>query len=243
MLKQTFLVTTLLSVALMTTPAISGSHEKTVESNPWDGLNLEQKISSMPKGDAIRGKAVHEQMMCNTCHGPAGESPSRNYPTLSGQSAKYIMKMMLDYQVGRRWEDHKQSEIMVKLANTMDDQKIADIAEFYAGQPRNAWGFAQPVQQGAAKSIAQLVMLGDDSRMIIGCATCHGAAGEGSGIIPALAGQVPEYFKRATKAFRSDNRLNDVNELMRQIADRLTDEEIDAMADYYASLGTAPKAN
>lgn len=242
MIKQTFLITALIGATMFATHAVSGDHGKTVIADPWDGLNLEQKISTMPKGDAIRGKALHETMMCNTCHGPAGESPSRNYPTLSGQSENYIMKMMLDYQVGRRWEDHKQSEIMVKLAKTMDDQKVADIAAFYASQPRQAWAFAKPVDASQARNVMQLVTLGDDSRMIIGCATCHGAMGEGDGIIPALAGQVPEYFKRATKAFRSEGRLNDVNELMRQIADKLTDEEIAALADYYAALQASPKA-
>jgi len=231
MFKQAILVTTLVGITLSSTAMASS--EKKPQTDPWNGLSLEQKISTMPKGDVMRGQKVHDMMMCNTCHGPSGESPSRNYPTLSGQSEKYIMKMMLDYQSGRRWEDHKQAEIMVNLSQTMDDQKIADIAAFYASQPRRAWGIAKAVDKNTAK----LISLGDDSRMIIACANCHGANGEGNGIIPALAGQVPEYFKRATKAFRSESRLNDVNELMRQIADKLTDEEISALADLYAAMG------
>ncbi len=232
MLKQALLVTALIGATIVSSAAFSGHGEKP-HASIWSNFGLENQIKSMPKGDAIAGQKVHDQMMCNACHGEKGESPSRNYASLNGQTPEYTMKMMLDYRDGRRWEDYKQANIMVKLAQAMDDQQIADVAAFYASNPSTAWDIeSQPVSD----KIDRLVRKGDASRMLVPCASCHGAHGEGKNITPAIAGQVPEYFVRTMKAYQSKHRLNDVNEGMAQFTHDLTDEEIQALADYYATL-------
>ena len=78
MLKQTLLVTALIGVTLASSAAISGHGEKP-HATPWSNFALETKIKGMPKGDATNGQKIHEQMMCNACHGEKGESHSRNY--------------------------------------------------------------------------------------------------------------------------------------------------------------------
>jgi len=232
MLKQTLLVTALVGTTLASSAALSGHGEKP-HAEPWSNFGLETQIKAIPKGDVNRGQKIHEQMMCNSCHGEKGESPSRNYASLNGQTPEYIIKTMLDYRDGRRWEEYKQANIMVKLAQAMNDQEIADVAAFYAGNPSTAWDIeAQPVPA----NIDRLVRKGDVSRMIVPCASCHGAHGEGKDITPAIAGQVPEYFVRTMKAYQAKHRHNDVNEGMGQFTHDLTDEEIQALADYYATL-------
>lgn len=232
MFKQTLLAATLVSMTLVSGVAFSGAEEK-LEATPWTNLTLQNQIEAMPKGDVIRGKEVHNQMMCSSCHGEKGESPSRNYASLNGQTAPYTIKMMLDYRDERRWEDYKQADIMVKLAQAMDDQQIADVAAFYASNTATVWDIeAQPI----ATKTDKLVRKGDMGQMIVPCASCHGAHGEGNGITPAIAGQVPEYFIRTMKAYQSKDRANDVNQGMAQFTHNLTDQEIQALADYYAIL-------
>ncbi|MEA1988970.1 MAG: c-type cytochrome [Pseudomonadota bacterium] len=232
MLKQTLLVTALIGATLASSAAFSGHGEKP-HTTPWTNFALENKIKAMPKGDATSGQKIHEQMMCNACHGEKGESPSRNYASLNGQTAEYTTKMMLDYRDGRRWENYKQANIMVKLAQAMDDQEIADVAAFYASNPSTVWDIeTQPVTE----KIDRLVRKGDVSRMIVPCASCHGAHGEGKDITPAIAGQVPEYFVRTMKAYQTKHRKNDVAEGMAQFTHDLTSDEIQALADYYATL-------
>ena len=199
----------------------------------WSKVELRAKLQTMPEGDIIRGETVHNTMMCASCHGATGVSPSRNYPSLAGQTETYLVKTMLDYQKGLRWEDHRQADVMAKLAQLMTEQQIADVSAFYASQPIQAWQAKQEVDE----HIKTLINLGDSSRMVISCMACHGMKGQGSGLNPALAGQSPEYFKRAMLAFRSGNRRTDVHDLMRRIADELTDEEIKGLAHYYAGLG------
>ena len=232
MLKRTLLVTALLGATLASTAAISGHGEKP-HAEPWTNFGLENQLIDMPKGDVTRGQAIHENMMCNACHGEKGESPSRNYASINGQTKEYTMKMMLDYRDGRRWENYKQANIMVKIAQAMDDQQIADVAAFYAANPATAWDIEkQPVDA----KIDRLVRKGDVSRMITPCASCHGAHGEGKDITPAIAGQVPEYFVRTMKAYQTSHRNNDVNQGMSQFTHELTDAEIEALANYYATL-------
>lgn len=232
MFKQTLLATALVSMTLVSSVALSG-HDEKPEATAWSNFSLQNRIQAMPKGDIVRGKEVHNQMMCNSCHGESGQSPSRNYASLNGQTSDYTTKMMLDYRDGRRWENYKQADIMVKLAQAMDDQQIADVAAFYADSPSTVWDIdAQPI----TAEIDRLVRKGDVSRMIVPCASCHGAHGEGNGITPAIAGQVPEYFIRTMKAYQSKERTNDVNEGMSQFTHNLTDQEIQKLADYYAIL-------
>ncbi|MBN2866587.1 MAG: c-type cytochrome [Thiotrichales bacterium] len=230
MFKKTILIATL--IGLSSTSLASG-HEVKPQTSAWSNQSLEAKIQSMPQGDAVRGQAVHTQMMCNACHGETGVSPSRNYASLNGQTEQYTLKMMLDYQAGRRWEHYKQADIMVKLAQAMNDQQIADVAAFYAEQAPSVWGNVKPLDP----KIERLVRKGDVSRMITPCASCHGAHGEGKDITPALAGQVPEYFVRTMQSYKQKHRFNDVHEGMSQFTQDLTDTEIQALADYYATLG------
>lgn len=232
MLKKTLLVTALMGATLTSSAAFSGHGEKP-HATPWSNFTLENKIKAMPKGDAVQGQKIHKQMMCNACHGEKGESPSRNYASLNGQTVEYTVKMMLDYRDGRRWENYKQANIMVKLAQAMTDHQIADVAAFYANNPSTIWNIEpQPV----SAEIDRIVRKGDVSRMIVPCASCHGAHGEGKGITPAIAGQVPEYFIRTMKAYQAKHRKNDVADGMAQFTHDLTNDEIQALADYYSTL-------
>ncbi len=211
--------------------AMAGHGEKP-HAEHWTNATLTEKLAAMPEGNIANGQALHVQMMCNSCHGEQGESPSRNYASLNGQTKEYTMKMLLDYRDSRRWEDYKQANIMVKLARVMSDQDIADVAAFYAEQDMKAWD----VDYTKDARIERLVAKGNANIMLTPCASCHGVHGEGNGITPAIAGQVPEYFVRTMKAYQEGHRNNDVHKGMSQFTHDLSDEDIKALANYYAQL-------
>lgn len=85
------------------------------------------------------------------------------------------------------------------------------------------------------KSIAdKLVRKGDKSRLITPCASCHGLFAQGGKeVSPALAGLSKKAFIRAMQLYKNGQRHNDVNQVMSQFAKKLTDEEIEQLADYY----------
>ena len=66
------------------------------------------------------------------------------------------------------------------------------------------------------------------------CASCHGPLGISvQPDAPNLAGQVRAYLVAQLKAFRGGTRKHEVMSLM---ARTLTDEDIDALAEWYASI-------
>src|SRR5262249_34226428 len=84
---------------------------------------------------------------------------------------------------------------------------------------------------------------GDWSKGLPGCGHCHGATGQGVGTaFPKLAGQSAEYITSQLKAGQAGQRGNEPLHLMAGISDKLNDDQIEAVAAYYASLPIAPPA-
>ncbi len=192
-------------------------------------------LAAMPRGDAGRGEVLHRTGMCASCHGADGIAPSDNWASLAGQRAAYTYKTLLDYQSGLR-QEHERATLMRVAVQGLSRQDMADLAAYYASLP------PPPAEAGAAPAGARqhaerLARRGDPTRLITPCASCHGAAGQG-GIneTPALAGQTVGAFTRAMLDYRTGRRVTDAHLGMRQFAQRLTLDEIDALARYYAGL-------
>jgi cytochrome c len=82
---------------------------------------------------------------------------------------------------------------------------------------------------GAAPSVAADLAYGE--YLSSECVACHGASVDG-GAIPAIAGLSAEDFVAALHAFRSGRRANPV---MQNVARSLDDEQIEALAAYFAA--------
>ncbi len=203
---------------------------------PWTPATLRTALTSLPKGDAERGYAVSQQMFCASCHGDQGVAPTQNWPHLAGQKAAYTAKLMLDYR-DRRHVNNKGAELMHDIAVMMTPQQIADVSAYYAAQKA-------PQDDGTPRPVAQLnpeqlVRKGDPSRLLTPCASCHSTRGQGGKLeAPALAGQNPLYFVRTMLEYKNSTRTNDAAHGMRTFAKRLSREELDALATYYADLPT-----
>ena len=91
----------------------------------WTAGSLRTALKDMPKGDVARGKNLHSDMFCASCHGVAGESLSPNWPAINGQRADYTYKMLLDYQSGLREEDGR-AGLMNAVAALLSKQDMAD---------------------------------------------------------------------------------------------------------------------
>ncbi len=177
-------------------------------------------------GDAEKGKQLSAS--CAGCHGAEGISPNPIWPSTAGQNAAYTYKQLRDYKDGTR-----DNAIMMGMVMALSDQDMADISAYYAALPLPA-----PQGDGGNDAALKLVKAGDSERLIAACNTCHGRKGEGnqrSHGMPAIAGQMPQYFVQTMQLYRSGARANDVYGIMRNIAKDLTDEEISGLANYYAA--------
>jgi cytochrome c553 len=178
------------------------------------------------KGDAANGKIRSKAEQCQECHGEAGLGTAEHYPKLAGQWAVYIRKQLGDFQSGAR-----KNEIMTAMAAELSGQDIADIAAYFSSSPR--WSGEDENFSATGQA---LFLKGDSSRGLPACASCHGEKGAGSDLspapIPAIGGQRESYLINQLNAFRVDDRANSPDGVMNEIAHRLSEREIAALAFY-----------
>jgi cytochrome c553 len=184
-------------------------------------------LQVLARADPERGRAKVLEV-CVACHGEQGVSVAPEFPHLNGQSGAAIYKQLHDYRTGSR--AHAQ---MTDLAKALDEPVIADVAAYYAGQPKRN---PDPATLGELpESIVRLVELGDPKRNIPPCAACHRPSSGGPIETPILTEQGRDYMVRQLQLYASGERRNDVYARMRTIAAQLTPSEITGLAAYYAA--------
>lgn len=182
-------------------------------------------LQILANADPRRGHAKVQEV-CVSCHGEKGDSIAVEFPHLAGQSGAAIYKQLYDYRTGSRT-----NTMMTDIAKALPEAAIADVAAYYAAQPKRN---ANPVTLAESPtSIVQLVELGDPSRNIPPCASCHRAGSGGPIETPVLSEQHAEYLTQQLKLYASGQRRNDVYGRMRTIASQLTEDEINGLAAYY----------
>jgi len=174
-------------------------------------------------GNPVAGK--DKSQLCQGCHGEEGISIEGMAPKLAGQYAGYIEKEIHDFQSGNRIH-----EIMSAVAQTVNDDDLVDIAAYFASRPKMKG-------DGHTNEIGEKLFLhGDMSRMMVACVNCHGVDGKGKApdnpVFPVIGGQHKDYVRGQLINFRSGDRGNSPGGVMNIITQKLTDQEIDALADY-----------
>ena len=182
-------------------------------------------LQILARADPERGRAKVAEV-CVACHGEQGVAVVPEVPNLAGQSGAAIYKQLHDYRTDSR--THPQMSV---IAKALEDAQIADVAAYYAGQPKRNPNPATLAESPAA--IVRLVELGDPARNIPPCAACHRPGAGGPIEAPILSEQDRDYLIAQLKMYASGERRNDVYGRMRTIAARLTPAEIAGLARYY----------
>ncbi len=178
------------------------------------------------KPDLAKGEASFGQV-CVACHSADGNSTVPDNPKLARQHPEYLIKQLQEFKSGKR-----ENAIMVGFASALSDEDMRNIAYWLAEQKAPA---------GTATDAA-LVTLGEriyrggiPDRQIAACTACHGPTGSGLPVkYPRIAGQHAQYMHTQLVAFRAGDRKNSVE--MKDVAAKMTDAEIKAVADYIAGL-------
>lgn len=185
--------------------------------------------SAIAGGDAEAGKT--KSAACGGCHGFDGNSMIPMYPKLAGQNEAYLVKQIKDFKANT----DRQDPIMLGMTAALSDQDAADIGAFFQAQTLNETAPFDEIKVAAGR---ELYKGGDVHRDIPACQACHGPAGAGTAGIayPQVGGQYVDYTLMQLKAFKSGKRKNDEGLLMRSIVEKMTDEELEAVSHYIASL-------
>ena len=189
------------------------------------------RAAAPPTGDVTRGAEV--TTACQACHGAHGEGvAATGGPRLAGQTAAYLVSQLEGYVSGKRT-----NPIMTAIAKTLDAQKQADAAAFFAAQsPPFAAIDARPTDAKLARG-KLLVRVGDEKKQLQACANCHGPDGSGEPMAtPYLAGQSAAYLANAIREWKTGARHSG-QALMGTVASRLDDNDIAAVSAYLESLG------
>ncbi len=179
-------------------------------------------------GDAAAGQA--RAVTCAACHGVDGNSLNPEWPSLAGQHESYIVKQLQAFKSGAR-----QNVLMSGQAMALSDQDMADIAAYFAGQ-KPAAKAADPALVDVGQ---RLYRGGNKDAGVPACLACHGPDGLGNitAAWPMVAGQQANYTAAQLAAYRSGERKTDGDtQIMRNVAARLTDDEIKAVASYIQGL-------
>lgn len=181
------------------------------------------------KVDLARGSQIANQV-CIACHAADGNSPAAANPKLAGQHPEYMTRQLASFKDNKT----RKSPLMMGFAATLTAEDAANVSAYYAGQKPKDGAARNPA---TVKLGERIYRGGVADKGIAACAGCHGPAGAGiPAQYPRLAGQWADYTKAQLVAFRAGERQNDPQGMMRGVAAKLSDKEIDAVADYIAGL-------
>jgi cytochrome c553 len=189
----------------------------------WTGLSRQDA-----QGETVvtRGGEDPAALACAICHGAAGTGGGE-IPRLAGQSRQYLLETLRQYAGGTR-----RSGIMEPISRALTSEEMESAVRHYAdlaAAPRVGSGDAAALQRGGVISAA-----GVPSQRIAACASCHGIAGRNAnGTVPNLAGQPAAYLSLQLRLWKTGVRTDSP---MREIAARLTEQQIVDVSEYFARL-------
>ena len=196
-------------------------------------VSLLLALPAAAAGDADAGQA--KTAVCAACHGVDGNSVVPNWPKLAGQHAAYLERQITLIKAGNRPVPE-----MAGIVAGFTAQDIADMAAYFSNQAKTS-GLAD---EAIIEAGGLLYRAGIADKEIPACMSCHGPAGEGNPLAgyPALAGQHAVYSEKMLKGFRAGTQWGEEDassKIMTDVANRLTDAEIQAVSSYMQGLHAA----
>ena len=187
-------------------------------------------LPALADGDADAGQG--KSAVCAACHGADGNSMVPIWPKIAGQHAPY-----LERQLGLIKSGDRPVPEMAGIVAGLNDQDMADLAAYFSTQTHKS-GLADEATRAVGE---RLYRAGNSQTDVAACMACHGPAGEGNPLVPypSLAGQHAAYTEKMLKGFRDGSRWgveDESSKIMVDVAFRLTDEEISAVAAYIQGL-------
>ena len=130
----------------------------------------------------------------------------------------------------------RQNVTMMPFAQMLSEQDMLDVAAYFAAQ--------KPTPKGADPALVsrgqQIYRGGVPERGIAACIACHGPGGHGNpfAAYPRIGGQHSAYVAKTLQEYASGDRRSDVdaNQMMRNVAALLLEDEIRALASYVQGL-------
>jgi cytochrome c553 len=192
------------------------------------GATAQQKV---PPGDPAKGQQI-ASTVCAACHSADGNSTVAANPRLAGQSAEYLFKQLTDLAKPAGDKSGRENPVMSAMAMSLSEDDRRNVAAWYSSQAPKP---SLARDKDSADLGQRIYRSGIPEKSVPACAGCHGPTGAGlPALYPRIGGQFSEYLVAQLKAFREGTRRNNLP--MQQIAFRMSDPEMSAVADFVAGL-------
>jgi len=198
--------------------------------------SADSKISldnSIVNGDPNKGKEIASKV-CAGCHNADGNSIIPSNPILAGQHPEYITKQLLNFKSQDNKPAERKSPVMAAMVAPLSAEDMKNIGAYYA-QQKPTPGAAKDKE--LAEQGKKIYRGGNIESGLPACSGCHSP--NGSGIpphYPRLAGQHAVYTAAQLRAFRTEQRANDTNNVMREIVSRMSEKEMEEVAEFIRGL-------
>jgi len=171
---------------------------------------------------------------CVTCHTITGNSIVPIWPKLAEQHADYMLKQLFEFKKGK--DGNRFDPTMFGMLQGVTEDELYELTDHFSKQvlekskvkfDKDKFDFGK-----------RLYLYGEDSNKVVGCVGCHGLDGTGNKLanFPNLKWQHKEYLITQMKKFKSGDRSNDVNSIMRDVISNMSEDQIDAVATYISFM-------
>jgi cytochrome c553 len=185
------------------------------------------------RGDPAKAQQTASQV-CGACHGSDGNSAQAVNPSLAGQHADYTYKQLMNFKSQGGKPAERSNAVMAGMVAGLTEEEMRRLADYFEMQDPKPRSARDPDLVRLGRAIYRGGIM---SKRVAACAGCHSPNGAGiPAQFPRLAGQHAEYVESQLRAFRAGERANDPNNMMRNVAAKLDDREIKAVAEYVAGL-------
>ena len=167
--------------------------------------------------------------LCIACHAIDGNSAISANPKLAGQHAAYITKQLNNFKSGLR-----ENAVMAGMVANLTEKDMINLGRYFSEQVI----LLSSAQKNGVGSLGEdIFRAGIKNKGVAACASCHGPSGHGiPDKYPRLNAQHSQYTLSQLNSFRLELRKNDPESVMRTIAQKLTEQEMQDVADYIQGL-------
>jgi len=219
-----------IAASLALTPAMAA---ESGDAGHSDGMqaNLEAGKALVTKGNPDNPMV----MACQSCHGAEGKgNPNAKFPRLAGQNVDYMMKQLKDFAAG----DRANYPTMTNIAKGLSEEDMKNVSAYYAQKDVSISG--ADASEDVLAMGERIANVGVSEKNVPACTSCHGPKGQGvPPVFPAIAGQHASYIEKQINDWEAGNRANDPANMMTEIAPKLTDEQLKAVAAYFSNVDAA----
>ncbi len=190
-------------------------------------FTLEGYAASFPRAEKIVSQT------CAACHSADGNSVIPENPVLAGQIPEYIERQLKNYK-----SDVRPNPIMKGMASSLTPEEMKELGGFFGAQKIKSKTSKAPDLVEKGKIIFRF---GNEKTGVPACMGCHGPAGAGVPTqYPRLAGQHATYILNQLKGFRKGergaNKTDISGKIMVDVANKLSEAEMIAVAEYISAL-------